>query len=79
MSDIRKPDYIVTCRRGRRTDTKFEIFRKSQWTGKPTDEKLYRIRIDGVWQGGTHGDMLFYDAAGALRLLKVLVTKGGDL
>lgn len=79
MSDIRKPDYTVNCRRGRRTDMKFEIFRKSQWTGKKPDEKLYRIRIDGVWQGGTHGDMVFYTAEAVLDRLTALIKKGGKL
>lgn len=77
MSEERTPAHTVAFRQGRRRTAKIEIFRKSQWTHNKADDYMYRCRIDRVWYGGTHGDMLFLDSESVLPLIKKALTEGG--
>jgi len=56
MSEKRRADFIIHFQRGRKGSRKLEIFRKSQWTGLPADEFLYRLRWNNKWCNGTHSE-----------------------
>jgi len=76
MSDTRVPIYTITARRGRRMELKIEIFRKQQWTARVADKGFYRLRVNGSWHGGTHGDMEFFPVDEALALIKTWIADG---
>lgn len=80
MSECRKADYIVTLRAPQCVGDqklKIEIFRKSQWTGELVDILLYRLRINGVWHGGSHNGMEFMNKEDVLALLRSKMAEGG--
>jgi len=77
MSEERHPDYIVSIRTGRKIQSKIELFRKSKWTNDPSDDVLYRLRIDNAWYGGSHSEKTFLTSEAALALVKGQIVKGG--
>jgi len=79
MSEERLPEMTVSLRRGRNKVAKVEVFRKSQWTGEPMDELRYRLRIDGMWYGGTHKEKTYLAREGLLEQIELLLAERGGV
>lgn len=66
MAEKRLPDVNLTVLRGRKGKCKIEVFRKEQWTNDPTDQYMYRIRLNNRWINGTHNKRHYVNREGVM-------------